>query len=65
MDRNLNADNELTIGNNLTPYFSESFLRGNNALGITLGNVYNNIQFPFRLNADGYWEYDSAEEGGR
>lgn len=63
VDRNLNADNELTIGNNLTPYFSESFLRGNNALGITLGNVYNNIQFPFRLNADGYWEYDSAEEG--
>lgn len=60
VDANLDA-NELTINGYTAPYFDESFLRGNNDLGITLGNVYNNIRFPFTLNEEGYWEYDSKE----
>lgn len=60
VDTNLNADDELTIGGYVAPYFDESFLRGNNDLGITLGSVYNNIRVPFTLN-NGYWEYDSRK----
>ena len=61
VNTNLNADDELTINGYTAPYFDESFLRGNNSLGITLGSVYNNIRFPFTPNEDGYWEYDSKE----
>jgi len=41
--------------------FNESFLRGNNSLGIGLGAVYNNVKFPFKKNAKGYWEFDSSQ----
>lgn len=53
----------VTLNGFETPYFSEAFLRGDNALNITLGNVYHNIRFPFSLNEEGYWEYDSAKNG--
>ena len=53
----------VTLNGFETPYFSEAFLRGDNALNITLGNVYHNIRFPFYLNDEGYWEYDSAKNG--
>lgn len=43
------------------PQFDESFLRGNNELNTALGYVYNNVSFPFKLNSDGYWEYDSSK----
>lgn len=43
------------------PYFDESFLRGNNSKGVNLGNVYKNVAFPFKLNSEGYWEFDSAD----
>ena len=64
VDRNLDGNGDLTLNGFTTPYFDENFLRGDNALGITLGNVYNNVRFPFNLNGDGYWEYDSVQDNG-
>lgn len=59
------TNNNLTIqgssGTVEAPYFSESFLRGNNSKGVNLGNVYKNVAFPFKLNSEGYWEFDSAD----
>lgn len=63
VDEHLSGSDKLTLNGHETPYFSETFLRGDNPLQITLGNVYNNIYFPFELNANGYWEYDSQKEG--
>lgn len=57
------TNDTLTQNGHAAPYFSETFLRGDNALDITLGSVYSNIRFPFTQNADGYWEYDSSTEG--
>lgn len=59
------TNNNLTIqgssGTVEAPYFSESFLRGNNSKGVNLGNVYKNVAFPFKLNSEGYWEFNSAD----
>lgn len=60
------TNNNLTIksSNGTTveaPYFSESFLRGDNSKSVNLGNVYKNVAFPFKLNSEGYWEFDSAD----
>lgn len=57
------TNDTLTQNGHAAPYFSETFLRGDNALDITLGSVYSNIRFPFTQNEDGYWEYDSSAEG--
>ena len=57
------TNDTLTQNGHAAPYFSETFLRGDNALDITLGSVYSNIRFPFTQNEDGYWEYDSSTEG--
>lgn len=57
------TNDALTQNGHAAPYFSETFLRGDNALDITLGSVYSNIRFPFTQNEDGYWEYDSSAEG--
>ena len=62
VDTSLTNDT-LTQNGHAAPYFSETFLRGDNALDITLGSVYSNIRFPFTQNENGYWEYDSSEEG--
>ena len=62
MDPTLTNDT-LTQNGHAAPYFSETFLRGDNALDITLGSVYSNIRFPFTQNEEGYWEYDSSAEG--
>lgn len=49
------------------PFFNEDFLRGNNALGTAVGNIYKNVQFPFTKDeADGsrtkgYWVYNSGD----
>ena len=56
-------DGSLTMNGYQTPYFSETFLRGDNPVGATLGTVYNNVLFPFRLNKEGYWEYSSEDTG--
>ena len=63
VDEHLSGSDKLTLNGHETPYFSETFLRSDNPLQITLGNVYNNIYFPFELNENGYWEYDSQKEG--
>lgn len=57
------TNDTLTQNGHAAPYFSETFLRGDNALDITLGSVYSNIRFPFTQNEEGYWEYDSSAEG--
>lgn len=57
------TNDALTQNGHAAPYFSETFLRGDNALDITLGSVYSNIRFPFTQNENGYWEYDSSTEG--
>lgn len=40
------TNDALTQNGHAAPYFSETFLRGDNALDITLGSVYSNIRFP-------------------
>lgn len=61
IDSDLDRSGNVTLNGLSTPYFDENFLRGDNDLGIVVGNVYNNIRFPFRLNDEGYWAYNSAE----
>lgn len=71
LDQRLNSDGDATIQGITVPYFSESFLRGDNSLNITLGNAYKDLQFPFRQVKDpedkyyGYWQFDSSEDGMR
>lgn len=68
------ANGQLNIKNGSValPHFNESFLLGNNSKNTKLGEVYNNVSFPFTkvaLNTDGnkdsngvdYWYFDSAE----
>ena len=55
------------LGGNLTaqgrdvPLFNEGFLRGNNSYGAALGQVFQNVYFPFTKNDEGYWEFDSSK----
>lgn len=54
------ADNEA-----LEPHFNKEFLLGENSKNAKLGEVYENVSFPFTKvkNEDGvdYWTFDSAE----
>ena len=43
------------------PCFDDGFIRGNNSLFSAVGSVYGNVSFPFILNSDGYWEFDSGK----
>ena len=49
----------------LEPHFNKEFLLGENSKNAKLGEVYENVSFPFKKvkNADGvdYWTFDSAE----
>lgn len=71
MDTRLNSEDNATMNGVEAPYFSEAFLRGENALEVTLGGVYKNVLFPFhRLedensDYDGYWQFDSAKTAVR
>lgn len=47
------------------PFFNQDFLEGNNSKNTVLGQVYNNVAFPFtKVDRDGdgvyYWSFDSA-----
>lgn len=47
------------------PFFDEAFLGGSNSKNAKLGEVYNNVAFPFtKVDRDGngiyYWSFDSA-----
>lgn len=56
------AEGQLTQDGNPVPLFDETFLRGGNEYGVSLGNIYKNVQFPFQKNErTGYWEFDSAQ----
>lgn len=60
VDDTLNSNGEMTQnGSDYIPQFDEGFLRGENAVNTNLGAVYPNVDFSFRLNNDGYWEFDS------
>ena len=55
------TDGQLTQESHPVPLFDETFLRGGNEYGVSLGNVYKNVQFPFKKNEKtGYWEFNSA-----
>ena len=56
------TDGKLTQKGIEVPLFNESFLRGDNSLNTALGYVYNDVMFPFKMNEDGYWEFNSAEK---
>lgn len=43
------------------PYFNKEYLRGSNSANTAFGNVYENVDFPFVKNKDGYWEFNSAD----
>ena len=48
------------------PYFNEAFLSGQNSKNTVLGQVYNNVSFPFTKKVDPesqveYWTFDSSE----
>lgn len=49
----------------LEPHFNKAFLLGENSKNAKLGEVYENVSFPFKKvkNAEGvdYWTFDSAE----
>lgn len=62
VDDKLNEKGEMTQGgSDYIPQFNEAFLRGDNILNTNLGAVYPNVDFSFRLNKDGYWEFDSLK----
>lgn len=61
VDEELDAEGNLTTAGVPYPQFSESFLRGDNFLNTALGYAYNSVAFPFQMNAEGYWEYDSSQ----
>lgn len=52
---------QLTMGGVIAPYFSESFLRGDNSAGTNVGYVFPEVEFPFVKNSSGYWEFDSHD----
>lgn len=51
----------ITMGGVELPYFNEAFLRGNNSTGTAIGKVFAGVQFPFKENNEGYWEFDSIK----
>lgn len=57
------VNGEVVMGSNNTvvPYFNESFLRGENYWKDNIGYVFNDVEFPFKLNSEGYWEFDSYQ----
>ena len=71
LDQRLNSDGDATIQGLTVPYFSESFLRGDNSMNVTLGNAYKDLRFPFHQVTDsndeyyGYWQFDSSKDGLR
>lgn len=71
LDQRLNSDGDATIQGLTVPYFSESFLRGDNSMNVTLGNAYKDLRFPFDQVTDsndeyyGYWQFDSSKDGLR
>mgnify|MGYP003265509922 CR=1 FL=1 len=63
----LNQDQLYTSDNEaLEPHFNKEFLLGDNSINTKLGEVYENVEFPFtKEDEDGdgvsYWTFDSAE----
>ncbi len=52
------TNGKVTMGGLEIPYFNEAFLRDATT---PLGSVYEDVTFPFVLNYDGYWEFDSEK----
>lgn len=60
IDSKLNSANNATMNGIELPYFNKAFLRGNNSADQAIGQVFENVQFPFVKNSEDYWEFDSA-----
>ena len=60
VDGSLNGSNNVTMGGIELPYFNKEFLRGNNSANVAIGQVFENVQFPFIKNGQDYWEFDSS-----
>lgn len=62
VNSSLNGSGQLTMGSEdlPAPYFSEEFLRGGNSAGTEIGYVFPDVEFPFVMNDEGYWEFDSG-----
>ena len=52
----------LQNSNKAVPYFNKEFLEGNNEEKVAYGAVYENLEFPFKLKDNGYYQYDSARD---
>lgn len=68
VSNNLSADGLPIVKNGdvLLPYFDTAFLTGTNSKNAVLGEIYNNVAFPFTKkdiagNGVYYWQYDAAE----
>lgn len=66
VSKNLKDEELYTSGDEaLEPHFNKAFLLGENSKNAKLGEVYENVSFPFKKekNADGveYWTFDSAK----
>ena len=61
VDGSLNGSNNVTMGGIELPYFNKEFLRGNNSANVAIGQVFENVQFPFIKNGQDYWEFDSSK----
>ncbi len=60
IDSTLNSDKNATMNGIELPYFNEEFLRGENSADQAIGQVFENVQFPFKKNSQDYWEFDSS-----
>lgn len=58
VDSELSLTDKVTMGGLEVPYFNASFLRNKTT---PLAAIYENVDFPFTLNNEGYWEFDSAQ----
>lgn len=60
-DDTLTENGEMKQGGQPSPLFDRAWLRGVNDYRTALGQVYSNVSFPFTMNEEGYWEYDSLK----
>ena len=52
----------LKNSSNATPYFNRGFLEGENEEKVSYGSVYEGMKFPFKLQSNGYYQYDSSRD---
>ncbi len=53
------TNNKATMGGLEIPYFNSTFLRNRST---PLAAIYDDVAFPFTMNNDGYWEFNSEKQ---